>query len=166
MDRCKDGSWREDNSTLQNGLGQRYPTVQIRTSKPVVNTNNKVISRMKYSSGSTGYGGLIIQSNDRVYGSNNNGYLDPFINITANRDELERQAGSSSTLLGTGLSASPDVWHTYTSYYNSSSIKSTRDGTNDIVVSDGTYRGGYIQVMKSIGFDLLIDYIAVARYDT
>ena len=163
----KMGAWREDNSTLTNGLGQRYPTVQIRTAEQVVNTNNKVISRMKYSSGSSGYGGLIIQSNGGVYGSNNNGYLDPFVNITANRDELRKQTGSSSnSLLGIRSLGSPDVWHTYISYYNSSSIRSTRDGANNIVVSDGTYRGGYIQVMKSIGFDLLIDYIAVARYAT
>jgi len=160
----KSGSWREDNSSLTNGLGQRYPIVQIRTAEPVFNVNNKIISRIKYSSGSSGYGGLILQSNGGVYGSNNYGYLDPFINIAADRDELRKQSGDSTDLLlGARSLALPDVWHTYISYYYSSSIRSTRDGTYDILAPIGTFKDGYIQVFKSVGFDQLIDYIAVAR---
>ena len=34
------------------------------------------------------------------------------------------------------------------------------------MATDGTYRGGYIQVIKTFGFNLLVDYIAVARYVT
>ena len=159
------GSWREDSSSLQNGLTQYQPTVQIRTSKIAVNANNKVISKLKYSGSSTGYGGLILQSNDLGV-PNNNGYLDPKIDITANRDALEKQTSGSITLLGSRARASPDVWHTYTSYYSPSSIRSTRDGAGDIASNDVTYRGGYIQVIKTMGFDLLLDYIAVARYVT
>ncbi len=161
----RSGSWRVDSSSLTNGLQQYYPTVQLRTAAQVVNTDKKVISRMKYLSGSLGFGGLITHSNGGIYGSNNNGYLE-FIDIGANTDTLKRETGSSYTLLGSRSLASADVWHTYISYYTSSSIRSTRDGANEIVGSDGTYRGGYIQVIKSSDFKLLVDYIAVARYVT
>ena len=157
------GNWRVDDSTLTTGLTQYNPVAQLRTLGQASNTDKKIISRIKYLYGSNGYGGLTTQSNGGVYNSDNNGYIDPWIDITVNQDVLKRETGTSFTLLGSNSLASQDVWHTYTSYYDSSSIRSTRDGTDAILASDGTYRDGYIQAIKTSDFNMRVDYIAVER---